>query len=234
MDNNDPNYYYSNNSIMTDGLYMYSFNNNIHESNSYYQHNSLEAFQHLGEGDEVLFEEDQDMSNDSNTNRNNSNISNTDDNNNNQETSTINSNDICLETSFGFPMNIIKKESSKKSIDDQSYKRLIEHKRILSAPLRLLNEFEKFKYSSQYIHLEKAYLYANKLILIRSEGRFDIESDEGNEICRKFLKQIEALIQVSKIMIYLSHFKLKDMQENTEKNSVKRIYIYSMRIAWAI
>lgn len=229
MDNNEPNNNDSNNSIMADGLYMSSFNNFIQDSNPYYQHNLLEAFQNLGEEDEELFEEDQDMDYDSNTNRNNSNISNTDDDNNNQETSTVNSNDICLETSFGFPMNVIKKDTSRKSIEDQSYKKIIEHKRISSAPLRLLNEFEKFKYSSQYIHLEKAYLYANKLILIRSEGRFDIESDEGNEICCKFLKQIEALIQV-RITLNISHSNLKNILENIEKNLAKPIYTYLMKI----
>ena len=68
------------------------------------------------------------------------------------------------------------------------------HQRINSAPIHLLNEFQEFKYSSQYVNLIKAFTFANGLILIRGEGRFDIESEEGTEICHKFLNQIELLM----------------------------------------
>ena len=67
--------------------------------------------------------------------------------------------------------------------------------RSLSAPLQLLNELQEFKYSPTYINLEKAFLYANGLNLFKVEGHFDIESEEGGEICRKFLRQIENLMR---------------------------------------
>ena len=68
------------------------------------------------------------------------------------------------------------------------------HKRKLSAPLHLINEFQEFKYSSQYMNLLKAFLYANYLILIRGECRIDTDSDVGAKSCKKFLNQIELLM----------------------------------------
>lgn len=199
---NDPNENFINSSsINNESSYIYSLNNINQDSNFNYQQNLIDAFHNLREEDEDFFNDqdfnndnDNDNDNDTNTNRNNTNLSNS---NNEHDTSTVNSNDICLETSFEYISNNIKKDSLKISKDEPPFRRFIEHKRIPSAPLRLLNEFEEFKYSSQYINLEKAYLYANKLILIKSEGRFDIESDDGNNICRKLLKQVEALIHVS-------------------------------------
>lgn len=206
---------YPNSSNNNEGSYMYSLTNIIQESNSYYQQNLIDAFQNL-RGNEEDFFNDQDFDNDNendndndsnndnsnnynnnhednNSNRNNSNISNT---SNSRDTSTINSNDLCFDASLELAQNL-KKDSSQFSKDDQPIKSFFDHKRIPSAPLRLLNEFEEFKYSAQYTNLEQALQYGNKLILIKSEGRFDIESEEGNEICREFLHQIEALIQVS-------------------------------------
>ena len=66
--------------------------------------------------------------------------------------------------------------------------------RVLSAPSIALNEFEKFIQSQQYINLEKAFLYANNLFLLKGENNFEIATDEGNEICHKLLNQIECLM----------------------------------------
>ncbi len=66
--------------------------------------------------------------------------------------------------------------------------------RVLSAPSIALNEFEKFIQSQQYVNLEKAFLYANNLFLLKGENNFEIASDEGNEICHKLLNQIECLM----------------------------------------
>ena len=196
----------SNNNNSADTSFMYSLNNIIQESNSYYQSSLIEAFQNLQEevsqeefiNDDVSLYENNNLSSLSSRNSNES----SNNNNNPQETSTVNSNDICLDTSFYNGINLdslngeskIDKKDSAKSPKDDTIKQIAEHKRVSSAPLRLLNDFEEFKHSSQYINLEKAFLYANKLILIRSEGKFDIESEEGNEICRKFLRQVEALM----------------------------------------
>ena len=89
------------------------------------------------------------------------------------------------------------------------------HQRTKSAPIHLLNEFQEFKYSTQYINLIKAFNFANGLILIRGEGRFDIESEEGTEICHKFLNQIELL---------MSSFNIKGENRNYRKKFSKAYY----------
>jgi hypothetical protein len=53
----------------------------------------------------------------------------------------------------------------------------------------------------QYINLEKAVLYCNRLILEPSGDKFDVDSDEGIFICKKFLDQLEKLIKVKIIII---------------------------------
>ena len=209
--NNGNNLSSNTNSNSVDTSFMYSLNNIIQESNSYYQSSLIEAFQNLhdevsqeeflNDEDNSLYDNNNNLSSLSSKNENSSITNNNC--NNPQETSTVNSNDICLDTSFINNINVDsfkreskidnKKDPIKSPKEDAQHKKLNEHKRIPSAPLKLINEFEEFKYSSQYINLEKAFLYANKLILIRNEGKFDIESEEGNEICRKFLHQIEAL-----------------------------------------
>ena len=76
-------------------------------------------------------------------------------------------------------------------------KKIIEfsrHKRKNSAPFHLINEFQEFKYSSQYINLLKAFTYANNLIIITGEDRFDMDSDSGVSSCKKYLNQIELLM----------------------------------------
>ena len=54
------------------------------------------------------------------------------------------------------------------------------------------NKFNTFKKSSQFKILESTYYNANKLNMI--EGKFDFESNDGNEICRQTLQQLEQLI----------------------------------------
>ena len=66
--------------------------------------------------------------------------------------------------------------------------------RVLSAPSTALNDFEKFIQSPQYINLEKAFLYANNLFLLKRENNFEIGTEEGNEVCHKLLNQIECLM----------------------------------------
>ena len=87
-----------------------------------------------------------------------------------------------------------KKRNKKKSTKIKKLNTLFRKKRKNSAPLHLINEFQEFKYSSQYINLLKAYTYANNLILIKGEDRFDTDSASGVRACKKFLNQIELLI----------------------------------------
>jgi hypothetical protein len=220
---------------------------------------------------EVSYDEDDDEDDDFNNEENNNNNNLNENNNNNNdnidelislsseapnETSIINSNDICLDTSFGdnitllngltnrnnnannsqlnnnhqhirrinhlnqinpidinisnihndinninnrinefnnnFTLQHINTKKNKKKI--KKLNKVSKHKRKLSAPLQLINEFQEFKYSSQYIHLLKAFLYSNNLILIRGEDRFDTDSETGASSCKKFLNQIESLM----------------------------------------
>ena len=89
-----------------------------------------------------------------------------------------------------FSLQNINIKKNKKNIKKYNKK----HKRKLSAPLHLINEFQEFKYSSEYVNLLKAFLYANNLILIRGECRIDTDSDTGAKSCKKFLNQIELLM----------------------------------------
>ena len=56
------------------------------------------------------------------------------------------------------------------------------------------NKFNTFKKSSQFKILESTYYNANKLNMIKNEGKFDFESNDGSEICRQTLQQLEQLI----------------------------------------
>ena len=215
----------NNNLSLNTSFIMYRADNLLRESNSYHQSSIIEAFQTVSL-DEFLNNEisiDNQLNSYNNytisslsSNNSNNDIDETslNFNNNHQETSTVNSNDICLDTSFYNNMNLDSLEGNNDrdrrgtgnfgsgkymkegngKIPIEPMKKVNEHKRIPSAPLKMLNEFEEFKYSTQYVNLEKAYLYANKLIILRLDGKFDIESEEGNEICRKLLKQIELLV----------------------------------------
>ena len=93
-------------------------------------------------------------------------------------------------------INNINNNSEKNEVhkENESESVLSKQERILSAPSIALNEFEKFIQSQQYVNLEKAFLYANNLFLLKGENNFEIASDEGNEICHKLLNQIECLM----------------------------------------
>ena len=66
--------------------------------------------------------------------------------------------------------------------------------RVSSAPSNVLKDFEKFIQSPQYINIEKAFIYANNLFLLKGENNFEMGTEEGNEICHKLLNQIECLM----------------------------------------
>ena len=83
-------------------------------------------------------------------------------------------------------------EKDKENKDNESI--ISKQERVLSAPSIALNDFQKFIQSPQYINLEKAFLYANNLFLLKGENNFEIGTEEGNEICHKLLNQIEVLM----------------------------------------
>lgn len=65
-----------------------------------------------------------------------------------------------------------------------------------SAPTKQNNEAEEFKYSTQFICLEKVIECSNSLIM-KSDGKFDLDSEYGSEMFKVFLERLEFLIKVT-------------------------------------
>ena len=78
-----------------------------------------------------------------------------------------------------------------------------------SSPLIVFNKLEFFKTTSQFKFLESCYFFINKLNMIKNRGKFDLESEEGNNICKELLKQIENLIINYKIKISNREYRKK-------------------------
>lgn len=82
---------------------------------------------------------------------------------------------------------------------NESYSDIFDNKkypgRAMTAPTKSKNEAEDFRFSAKYILLEKLIQSSNNLIL-RTDGRFEVESDEGSESCKIFLERLELLINV--------------------------------------
>jgi hypothetical protein len=68
--------------------------------------------------------------------------------------------------------------------------------RASSAPARPLTELEDFRRSSDFLLLENAVMLSSKLMK-RSDNKYDLDSSEGQRICKRFLSQIERLWEVS-------------------------------------
>jgi hypothetical protein len=74
--------------------------------------------------------------------------------------------------------------------------------RASSAPARPLTELEDFRRSSDFLLLENAVMLSSKLMK-RSDNKYDLDSSEGQRICKRFLSQIERLWEVSLHFEYL-------------------------------
>ena len=70
--------------------------------------------------------------------------------------------------------------------------------RAVTAPARPRTEIEKFRASSAFTCLENAAIHASQLIQ-RNDNKFDLDSNEGQKNCKKFLNQVEALCSCFKI-----------------------------------
>jgi len=68
--------------------------------------------------------------------------------------------------------------------------------RASSAPARPLTELEDFRRSNEFLLLENAVMLSSKLMK-RSDNKYDLDSSEGQRICKRFLGQIEKLCVVS-------------------------------------
>ena len=150
-----------------------------------------------------------DNENNLNINANNSEVSDNSSNSessNQEDTSTVNSCDINISNldnnnlfnkfRADSPLNLKSKMSLNSDFIFEENK-----KRRKSMDLIPFNKFDCFKKSPQFKVLESTYYNVNKLNMIKVHGKFDFETDEGNEICRECLQQIENLIKTFKIKI---------------------------------
>lgn len=64
--------------------------------------------------------------------------------------------------------------------------------RASTAPARPLTELEDFRRSSDFLLLENAVMLSSKLMK-RNDNKYDLDSSEGQRICKRFLGQIERL-----------------------------------------
>lgn len=70
--------------------------------------------------------------------------------------------------------------------------------RASTAPARPLTDIEEYRRSSDYLLLEHTVICASNLLL-RSDQKYDLDSDQGQRTCKKFLNQVEKLCEVYKV-----------------------------------
>jgi hypothetical protein len=69
--------------------------------------------------------------------------------------------------------------------------------RASTAPPRPLTDIEEFRRSSDFLLLEHTVICASQLFL-RSDQKYDLDSDQGQRSCKKLLNQLEKLCEVYK------------------------------------
>jgi len=70
--------------------------------------------------------------------------------------------------------------------------------RASTAPARPLTDIEEFRRSSDFMLLEHTVMCASQLIQ-RQDQNYDLDSEEGQRACKKFLNQIERMTEVFKV-----------------------------------
>jgi hypothetical protein len=184
---------YSINTSRSHISYISNINNFIQDSNLYNQANLIEMLRNIRQDNENITEEE-------NSSEHNAHQENIENNSNTNTINSINSYDLFNEMSV-VSNNNNQHTSSNITNDDGFFEEpdymLLNHGRAATAPARPLNEAEEFKWSTQYSNLEKAVFYCNRLIILKPESKFDVDTEEGSEICKKFLEQLEKLIKVN-------------------------------------
>ena len=72
--------------------------------------------------------------------------------------------------------------------------------RISTAPARPLTDLEEFKRSADFLILEQVVITSTQL-LQKSNQKYDLDSPEGQKICKKYLSLLEKLCDVIIIII---------------------------------
>ncbi|CAG9321179.1 unnamed protein product [Blepharisma stoltei] len=70
--------------------------------------------------------------------------------------------------------------------------------RASTAPARPLSDIEEFRRTSDFLLLEHTVICASQLIQ-NQDQKYDLDSEEGQRACKKFLNQIERLCEVFKV-----------------------------------
>ena len=189
-DINSSDYSY-NNSSDSHISYISNINNYMHDTNSINRANLINMIRLMRQDqqesellDEINYDDIEENDND----------------NENEESNTINSYELFAEMSL--LSNNKEKDSSEYSNDIFTEERdylFLNYRRATTAPTKQLNDSSEFKKSLSYINLEKAVIYSNRLIIEPTEEgeKFDVDSEEGIFICKKFLEQLEKLIYVN-------------------------------------
>ena len=71
-------------------------------------------------------------------------------------------------------------------------------KRVSTAPARPLTELEEFRRSSDFLLLEDSAQAASQMP-VRAGNKFDLDTEEGQRCCKKFLARIESLCSAFKV-----------------------------------
>ena len=71
--------------------------------------------------------------------------------------------------------------------------------RASTAPPRPLTDIEEFRRNSDFLLLEHTVICASQLFL-RSDQKYDLDSDQGQRSCKKLLNQLEKLCEVFKVL----------------------------------
>jgi len=80
--------------------------------------------------------------------------------------------------------------------------------RISTAPARPLTDLEEFKRSPDFLILEQVVITSTQL-LQKSNQKYDLDSSEGQKICKKYLNLLEKLCDVTDFSLFktvFSHF----------------------------
>lgn len=78
--------------------------------------------------------------------------------------------------------------------------------RASTAPARPLTEIEEFRRSQEFFLLEQSVILTAQLIQ-RNNQKYDLDSQEGQSTCKKYLKLLEKLQEVNEMHIKLFHNK---------------------------
>ena len=96
--------------------------------------------------------------------------------------------------------------SEKEEFTDYSSKHLT--LRASTAPPRPLTDMEDFRRSSDFLLLEHTVICASQLFL-RTDQKYDLDSELGQRSCKKFLNQLEKLCEVFKVPCSSRDYRLK-------------------------